>query len=465
MSQLRTDVYTVSIPHNYKGLDEFKAGRDAPSGESCLKSYYKDMGTLDTLDKKTMNDYFVELRQADIEFWELVYGESPSVVVYWIGVAFPALYETVSKSRYKTSGCVDMTDLPELQSLRDSYLSYKHRLRGEKQQRFEMLLHRMAENTVAVDGTHLLWSHVVKVAREGKRPSRLPLRNFQEYAKKILRKDRQIAELRNLLIRANLRLALKFAVHSDKKNYGHLKMWRADFIQYSNLGLIEAVNRFDPKREFAFSTYAQHWIRACLLRGQANSGKTIRLSSKSVSLLHRLQDVRNKYQLLYNRRPTDQEILEEIKVKPYTLRWLRQSATKTAYSLNEPVTSKQTWGFGEDMEQITYQDLVEDAYPIPEEKVEYNDWVTMLREVLEDPDLLDQRESLYIQTYFHLIPEEVSTLKEIGDKYGLSRERVRQIINRGLSKMRERMLEHKLVKEDGLEFLNTVRDRRENKEW
>jgi len=241
-------------------------------------------------------------------------------------------------------------------------------------------------------------------------------------AARIKRGDKRAREH---MIKANLRLVVKIA-----HDYDGLGLPLLDLINEGNIGLMKAVERFDPRKGGKLSTYAAWWIKQAIKRALANQSKTIRLPVHLVDKISRMRRVALRLQEVYGREPTDEEVADELGIPPHRLALLRCAASRPA-SLDAPLGGDETNTFGE---------VVEDERAIdPYEQLEEKTVSAMVTELLHR---LDPREQMVLRCRFGLDGGREQTLEEVGANLGVTRERIRQIQNLALTKLR-RMI-HKL---------------------
>ncbi len=223
---------------------------------------------------------------------------------------------------------------------------------------------------------------------------------------------------RERLIKANLRLVISIAKH-----YTDRGLPLQDLIAEGNLGLLRAVEKFDPEEKCKFSTYASFWIRQAIKRALVDSVKTVRVPAYVVELIARWRDTNNQLQVELGRAPSMQETAERMGLSPQMLRLIR-SAMRTSSRVTPPA-----WEDG----VMNLDELVEDrGGDRPDEVLEKMYEIQAIRRML---DVLDEREARVLRLRYGLDDKNPRTLKDIGDMLGLSRERVRQIENEALRKL------------------------------
>jgi len=227
---------------------------------------------------------------------------------------------------------------------------------------------------------------------------------------------------REQMIKANLRLVVKIA-----RDYEGLGLPLLDLISEGNIGLMKAVERFDPAKGGKLSTYAAWWIKQSIKRGLANQSKTIRLPVHLVDKISRMRRVAISLQEVLGREPTDEELGEEIGMTPGRVAQLRTAAIRPA-SLDAPIGDDDTNNFAE-----IVQDENADT---PYQQLEDKTVTAMLQEMVED---LDPREATILRYRFGLDGGAEKTLEQVGVHFGVTRERVRQIQNIALNKLRRRI--------------------------
>ena len=224
------------------------------------------------------------------------------------------------------------------------------------------------------------------------------------------------------MVQANLRLVVALARRYDRK-----KMSFADLIQEGNLGLIKAVEQFDPNRGYRFSTYAAWWIRHALSRGMADRGRAVRLPVHVLDLVSRAGRARHAIVSRTGRPPTLEELALETGVPSAKLELLETVRIDAPLSLDRPMS---------DSDDRMPLDWLQDDALSPFDHVVTRTWLGQVPALLAE---LSPSESSILRSRFGLDDGEEHTLRELGGKYQVSRERIRQIQARAIDKLRKKI--------------------------
>ena len=248
-----------------------------------------------------------------------------------------------------------------------------------------------------------------------------PLLTREEEVKLARRIKRGDQAARQQMIKANLRLVVKIA--HDYANYG---LPLLDLISEGNIGLMKAVERFDPKKGGKLSTYAAWWIKQSIKRALANQSKTIRLPVHLVDKIARMRRISMQLTEELGREPTDEELGEELNLSPAKVAQLRTAAIRPA-SLDAAV--------GQDEDSASLGDIIGDEnartpYDLLQDK-------NLRGSIMDLLHVLDARELKILSLRFGLDGKKEMTLEEVGEKFKVTRERIRQLQNIALRKLKK----------------------------
>ncbi|MCS6914105.1 MAG: sigma-70 family RNA polymerase sigma factor [Myxococcota bacterium] len=258
----------------------------------------------------------------------------------------------------------------------------------------------------------------------------LQSRPFRRYLHDISVTLRRVQRAKNEFVKANLRLVVSIA-----RRFNHGRMPLADLIQEGNIGLIKAVERFDYRRGYRFSTYASWWIRHAISRGLADKGRAVRLPVHMIDVYHRVARSKRELSGKLGRQPTNEELGAATGLAVSKIEKMRSYLLDQSLSLDRAISDK---------DGRRFIDFMQDESPAsqPSELLVHAAMTSEVRKLLAD---LKPIEADILRQRFGLDDAEELTLKEIGEKYNLSRERIRQLQEQALLKMRRALVRRDMV--------------------
>jgi RNA polymerase primary sigma factor len=269
-----------------------------------------------------------------------------------------------------------------------------------------------AEEAVALESTDSLQLFLKEIGKV----DLLTAAQEVELAKRIERGDYRAKQE---MVEANLRLVVSIA-----KRYRYQGLPFLDLIQEGTIGLVRAAEKFDYRKGFKFSTYATWWIRQAVVRGLADKGRTIRMPIHVVEKLNKILRAERKLRAERGREPTSEDIADELEMTVDEVEQVRRTS-QTPLSLENPVGDDEESEFGHFIE--------DENAPLPDEAAEMSFRDEALTKCLES---LSDRERRVLEMRFGLNGEPPRSLDEIGRAFTVSRERIRQIENQSLKKLR-----------------------------
>jgi RNA polymerase primary sigma factor len=384
-----------------------------------LSSYFRDLSEHALLAPDQEKRMAEEIEQREIETWAILLG-NPALTDY----VLDWLEKNVENP---VKGVVPLR--------REVMRARKARTKTARR-RVESMAAEIAKNARAedLDRIHIdaLLAHLeqlrigVPMVRNRRLPFSTKTQSFVQCLQAARESDRIAARLRDDFVRANLRLVVTMA-----RRYDHGGMPLPDLIQEGNLGLMHAVSRFDHRRGLRFSTYACWWIRHAIGRALADKARTVRIPVHMLEAQSQLQKVQQKLYLELGRRPTTIELAKACKMPISKIDQMHRYLMGQPMSLDRPAHENDDRAFG-------------DIIPDPEsEEITPEDRLTALALVERVERFIGELspiEADVIRQRFGLRDDEERTFREIGDQYHLSRERIRQIQNTALGKLREALM-------------------------
>jgi RNA polymerase primary sigma factor len=386
-------------------------------GGTYLSMYFRDMAVLDVLRPEEEFTSAREIESLEIMLWETVLAYAPSVehILASVEIAMQTL-PTEAKALRKLA-----MDSPNSKQWSATVSRAAKKIRAADVDHLFIDAALMTIDRLSV-GIGVRGSSVGGLGRERQRA---------EWLRRVMSANRAAAEARNDFVKANLRLVVSIA-----RRFNHGRMALADLIQEGNLGLIKAVERYDYRRGFRFSTYASWWIRHAISRALADKGREVRLPVHMIDAQHRLTKARRQLTGSLGRNPTSEELAVATQMPIDKIEKMRSWLLESSVSIDKPVGDDEGRVLGEVLEDPDREDVS------PTGDLEWEALTTEVRDLLRElrpieADILRQR--------FGLETEQELTLKEIGDKYNLSRERIRQLQEQALAKMRRALARRDLM--------------------
>jgi RNA polymerase primary sigma factor len=397
------------------------ATRDKPArGDSgtYLSMYFRDMAELDVLRPEEEFTSAKEIEALEIMLWEAVLSHPPAIERILEAIATVPDFVMPAEAKTLRRVAAERAALRAAGDDAGAKAYARAAARAARKLRASDIDHLFIEAALgAIDRMTLgIGVRGMQVGPLGHRAK------VSEWLHRVQQANRAAADARNDFVKANLRLVVSIA-----RRFNHGRMSLADLIQEGNLGLMKAVERYDYRRGFRFSTYASWWIRHAISRALADKGREVRLPVHMIDAQHRLTKARRQLTGKLGRQPTTEELAEATNMPLDKIEKMRSWLLEQSVSIDKPVGDDEGRVLGEVLEDP-------DREPAsPTEELEWEALTTEVRELLHElrpieADILRQR--------FGLGTEQELTLKEIGDKYNLSRERIRQLQEQALAKMR-----------------------------
>jgi RNA polymerase primary sigma factor len=393
-------------------------GRRREAPESTLMSYFRDMTGTALLTPERETELAKEIEGHEVEIWTAL-------------LSYPAAVEHVLK-RVESLLDNSMTEFRALR--RASTRARKVRTRAA-QRALEAVARRIGAKLLALDiDRRVIESMLGDVSRLSRTPvgrvdprrkvhgMAVQSRAFEAWVERIHQHEQDAIDSRNKFVQANLGLVVSVA-----RRYQHGGLPLTDLIQEGNLGLIKAVSRFDHRRGFRFSTYATWWIRHAIGRALADKGRTVRVPVHILEANQRIRKATRSLSATLGRAPTNDELAEAIEM---TADKLERTLT---HSGGQAISLDQQLGDEGDRERMEVFQSPESEESTPFDDIANRALADQVRDVLHT---LKPIEAEVLRRRFGLNGEREVTLQEIASEHGLSRERIRQIQEKALSKVR-----------------------------
>jgi RNA polymerase primary sigma factor len=383
--------------------------------DPTLGRYFQELADHEVLDSDSETLAAKEIAELEIERWRIIF-KNPAVVPAVIKAMYGVLDAELEEEERARARSELGTIVKAANSAQRSAKSMKHY--HETVCSLATTLYELDVKRCLVDASYGEVIHQTEGNGRRRTKARAP-RHLSEL-KGISAK---IEESKHRFIQANLRLVVAIA-----RRYDRGQMPLIDLIQEGNLGLIKAVERFDYRRGFRFSTYASWWIRHAIGRALADKGNAVRVPVHALDTQHRLAKAQEMFGLRLGRAPPDEELAEEVGIDRRRLARVKRHPVVPVCSLDREIS---------DSDDRRYVDLLADEEcKSPFESTMINAWTEEMDEVL---GVLTPMEQKIIRWRYGLDGGDEMTLKEIGDYYNLSRERIRQLQEQALRKIRRHL--------------------------
>ncbi len=412
--------------HASSGTTTTATSERSEEDANFLGVYFREMSELGVMTPEQELSAATRIARLRGEFWKALLSYPPFVD------AIVALVETK----------LEAEDVPgaELRMMRKASRSLRDRETRTNKRDYDASAETLAAKLAEIDPDGIVSDlvaadlHTIGAGhREGLNLAVVPPRKeslpFKTYTQRVNRTGAALRTAKNEFVKANLRLVVSIA-----RRFNHGRMPLQDLIQEGNIGLMKAVDRFDHRKGFRFSTYGSWWIRHAISRAIADKGRSVRLPVHMIDAYHKVAKAKRELETLHGREPTQDELANQTGLAIGKIERMGGLLLDQAVSLDRPVS---------DDDGRRAVDFLEDTEAaLPGEALEADALGEQVRQVI---GLLRPIEADILRKRFGLEDDEELTLKEIGEQYSLSRERIRQLQEQALGKIRRELRRRELM--------------------